>query len=283
MFKGLISKIKKILSTKAGKISTLFLLIFLGLYFNFCETAIKKNSLSKKVFLIAHDPVFYPLNLMGRDKSFVAFASDLFYEIARKQNIRIQLISIPQNALFEKLERGDYDAIVTLISPLASYRQRYLLSSSFYEVGPVLVSKNLKSPISIEEIRTKIIGVRRNSLDAFYFEPLGILMQPYDTLTIAFDDLERGRIDAIMIPYLQANTYSQLFSSGRYNIITTPLTDEGLRIVAPKNESNQFLIHEFNKGLKEAKASGIYDALLKKWGLSNPITLEESINLEVVP
>jgi polar amino acid transport system substrate-binding protein len=256
---------------RSWKTLAIFAIIVLGLSYTWYKrNGQERNVLATKVFLIARDPNFYPLNLMGRERSFVAFTNDLLYEIAKNNELKIQIFSLSSNVLFESLDNENVDSVLVALKPSPFMRQKYLISDSFYEVGPVVIVNVLSSFNSLKDLQNKVVGYRRGSQELYEFSQLNLLLRPFDSMTIAFDELEKRLIDGLILPLVPAHTYTNVFYSGKMRIITTPLNDEGLRLVSTKSEIHQILIERLNKGLKKIKLEGKYDELLKKWGLINP-------------
>jgi ABC-type amino acid transport substrate-binding protein len=53
-------------------------------------------------------------------------------------------------------------------------------------------------------------------------------------------------------------------------MVTQPLTNEGLRLVALKTPEGHALIEKFNTSLAKIKSTSTYDSILAKWELHNP-------------
>ena len=114
------------------------------------------------------------------------------------------------------------------------------------------------------------MGIKRGDSILVDQTSSGILFIPYDSHLTAFDDLQIKKIEGVILPASAAYTFIKVFYAGRLKVASSPLREEGLRIVAEKSIANHYLIETFNKGLKEAMMDGSYDSLLIKWSLINP-------------
>lgn len=228
------------------------------------------------LYVIARDPTWYPLNLMGKDKTVLAFTSDLLNTIAKRQDVRIEVVDVSSNYLLEGLNEKEYGAVMSSLSPNALNNQYYNFSNPFFFVGPVLIVPADSDITSLTKMDNRVIGVRRDANVSFNITKYNAYYKPYDSMTMAFEDLYRDRIDGIILPVLQAYTYIDTFHKGRFKVVTSPLDDKGLRLVARKTYLSDFLIGEFNTGLQELIDDGTYQALCNKWGLVNPLSIRKN-------
>lgn len=226
------------------------------------------------LYVIARDPTWYPLNLMGKEKTVLAFTSDLLNTIAKRQNVRIEIVNVSSNYLFEGLSEKEYAAVISSLAPNALNNQYYNFSNPFFFVGPVLIVPADSEIESLKGMTNRVIGVRRDGSVNFNITKYNAYYKPYDSMTMAFEDLYRDRIDGIILPVLQAYTYIDTFHKGRFKVVTSPLDDQGLRLVARQTYLSEFLIEEFDTGLQEIIEDGTYQALCNKWGLVNPLSIQ---------
>jgi polar amino acid transport system substrate-binding protein len=88
----------------------------------------------------------------------------------------------------------------------------------------------------------------------------------------ALEALDRDKIDGVIMPASRAYYSVDGYYAGKLKIITAPLTDIGLRLIALKTPASEVLISSFNETLKELKANGEYSALLTRWSFVDPAT-----------
>lgn len=226
-------------------------------------------------FTIARDPSWYPLNLMGKDKSITGFTDELLFAIAEEQNFKVEIVSAPSGILFDELEEGDFDAVISTLAPTALTMQKFQFSHPYFLVGPVLIVPMESKVTSLQELDNKTLAVKRGSHIIFDISQHKVSFSPYDSMTVAFEDLQNDHIDGIVMPLLPAYTFTQLFYPGTLKIATAPLSNEGMRVITLRSHEGQVLVELFDKGLQELKKSGAYDKILKKWGLFNPEILQK--------
>jgi polar amino acid transport system substrate-binding protein len=218
-------------------------------------------------YVIAIDPSWYPLELMGKESTVNAFSNDLLKEIARVKKISLSTINKNSDDLFTDLQKEQYDGALSSIQPYLFYEKTYAFSDLYLSTGPVLVVPENSTFTSLEDMKGKEVAIIAGSTEETLVGKYpGILIRPYDSVPGALNDLTSGVVDGMVLGILLAESYCQDLYQGVLKIATLPLNNEGLRLITLQN--NAKLIRVFNEGLQEFRTSGQYAALAKKWGLS---------------
>ena len=263
---------KKIQSNKITLFGTLailgFLIVFSGYFL--LKTMNNEEIDRNKIFLVGRDPNLYPITMMGKERNLSAFVNELIFKIASESKIKVRIINIPSNLLYDELSRNSVDAILTIMSPTATNRPNFLFSDPLFELGPVLVSRKNSNFRTLNDLSGKNVGIRRGDSLIFDQSGLGIFFIQYDSFLEGLEDLERNRIEAVFMPASAAYTYTHVFYPEKLKVATAPLREEGLRLQANKSLTNHYFIEAMNKGLKTSLQDGWYDSELIRWGLINP-------------
>lgn len=224
-------------------------------------------------YTIAIDSTWYPLQVMGREKNLYGFTSELLTIVGERGGFDVQLIDVGPNLLQTALDNGRFDAIVSSMTPNVIREENYLFSNPYYLYGPVLIVRNDSVINSPEDLKGKIIGIPSGTQKSIQYPSL--LLIPYESISFALDNLEKKKFDGVVMDAIPAYVQIGGSYSGRLKIITSPLTDKGLRIVTKKHPESVLLISRFNEGLQKVIDESEYDALIKKWGLINPVLKEK--------
>lgn len=245
----------------------LIVLILIGLVRS-CTSGEKK--IVKSSYKIYRDPNAAPLLLMGKERNMRAFSDELILAIANKANLKVSINAENYKNLFEGLDAGKYDAIVSLLTPNVINQSRYYFSDPFYLLGPVLIVRQDSKANSLAQMEGKIVGISAGSTSAYNVDNYpSILIIPYDNVTMALDDLTNNKIDGLIMEAWPANVYTHGFYGTKLRVASSPLTKEGLRLVTLRKQEYAYLIESFNEGLIDLKKDGEYDKLLEKWSLFN--------------
>jgi polar amino acid transport system substrate-binding protein len=216
---------------------------------------------------VAIDSSWYPLEFGERTNNVTAFSTELLTEIGKTEKIAFVKLTVNWDTLLEGLKKKNYEAILTSMPPYIFNEKLFDFSEVYLPLGPVLVVPVASTASSLQDLSGKEIAIIAGSSSSFLLEPIpGVLIRDYGSVAQALNSLASGAIDGALIDILSAVAYCKDLYQGSLKIVTPPLTDEGLRLVALHGGAPE-LISGFNRGLQRIKKSGSYDELLAKWGL----------------
>lgn len=221
-------------------------------------------------YLIGQDSRWNDFNLLGKERNVTAFNSDILSALATYDKISIRLSIGDESQLRRELESKEIQGILTNIKPSFSNESQFVFSHPYFLTGPVLVISSLEPIQGWNEKAKKTIGVSSSTPTAINLEKdPSLQLRLYSDLFQALADLNDQKIDGVVFPVLQVQTYIQAFYSNRLRIVTTPLNEEGIRLMALNDEKGKALIKRFDEGLEKIRQDGTYDKLLKQWGFTN--------------
>ena len=207
---------------------------------------------------------------MGKDMNMTAFTTDLLTAIAKETKFNFQIIPGSTENLLNDLDDGDYDAVLSVLSPTPYNQEKYSFSNPFYLTGPVVIVPKSSPVHSLSDLQGLDVAIRAGSSTAYTLQKIpSVSLITYDNINVALDDLDRGKIDAVIMDSIPAYSLIQWLYSGKEKIVTAPLTNSGLRLIAKHDSSSEELIKRFNEGLEIVKKNGTYHSLLNKWDLIN--------------
>jgi polar amino acid transport system substrate-binding protein len=267
------SKFKYFISSIKWQFSALLMLavIFLGrqIYTHF-----PKETLPPAIYRVAIDESWYPLQLYDQEQYISAFSEELLRKIADQQHFSVQLVRIGSENRFAGLDNGEYEGILSSIVPQEVDNEEYIFSHPYYFLGPVLVVSKSSHVKSLDDLRGKTIGLinRSESINALEkYSSIYFVYYSYKDIFKLADDVRNKVIDGMILNVIPAHEYTKnAIYLNQLKIASTPLTNEGLRLIAKNNPESKKLIEQFNEGLKALKKNGTYHQLLLKWGLFDP-------------
>ena len=217
---------------------------------------------------IAEDKNWFKIHPHDKASSISAFSNQLLGAIAAEQGIQISLYADNITNLQAVLEEGEYDAVLTAITPTNKNLDSFLFSDPIYLLGPVLVVRADADIGDLHQMEGKIVGVMSGSSLLFDVDRYpSLILKTYENPQQALLSLDRDLIDGVLLDFLHAYIYTKGLYAEKLKVVTPPLNDAGLQLITRKTAVGQELINDFNGGLKEIKASGIYDELVRKWDL----------------
>jgi len=252
------------------------LLLIIGLLFLLRGCSTHHENLGNHTYRIARHSSWYPLQLMGREQYMQGLTTDLLFAIARERDLKIELLSAGAGQLYDNLNQGFYDGVLGILTPNVRNNESYLFSDPFYLTGPVLIVPVGSKITSIKDLEDKAIGVQSASSAIVSLAAYpSINWKTFDNMNQGLDQLINNRLDAVILDNLQAYAYTQGYYADKLKIVSSPLSDEGLRLISKHNAFGKHLVQEFNAGLEELKKKNIYKELLHKWDFLDPDLSQE--------
>lgn len=250
------------MSMNSNKYKLLGLLVFLAIVFCGC------SSFFNKKYTIGVDPGFYPANTGSQADQVYGFTLDLFQAISKLEHIQLKVVPTGEESLSTGLKRGGFNAIVTASEPIAKEKNVFSVSETYLLLGPVIVVPTHSSISALNQLGGKVVAVMNQS-DAFYMiqKYPRVIIETYENPALLMEGLQYNLADAALVDVLVAKELVNNPFSKDLKIVSEPLNKNGLRLLVVQNRE-PYLNEIFNRGLKRAKAKGIYKNLLKKWNLS---------------
>ncbi len=242
-----------------------FLLLLPGI---FCCNGCGGSKLD--VYEIGLDPLWYPLDFKNKDNNVLGFSTELLRLISKEEKITFSLLYTNWDSLLSGLNAGNYKAILSSLHPYNFNLQNYDFSELYLPIGPVLVLPVSSPYQSLADIKGKQVAALTGSSSILLLESYPNIMISFcNSISDIINQLESGQAVAALLPVLTARAYTTGSFYNRFKIASTPLNDEGLRLITKKGSSPK-LLKQFNTGLEKLKKDGRYDTLLTEWRLQGP-------------
>lgn len=232
----------------------------------------------KEIYTIGRASSWYPIQLYGRERKLVAFSNDLLAAIAQEHRVRFEWIEANPQTLMEGLELENYDFVIANVRPNIINEDHYDFSELVYELGPVLIVRYDSKFKSLEEMNSKSVGITSGfstifnairTAGAATFDPFIVT---FDSANRALDALVSDQVDGVIMPAMAAYTATQGLYAGKLKVVTPPLNDEGLRVIALKDSHLDVILDEIDASVNRMRTDGTYEALISKWDLIDPET-----------
>lgn len=224
-------------------------------------TACGEKSVHYGPYAIGRDETWYPLQLGTQGENLTAFSTAVVQEIAKSEQIPLQLLNISWGQLLDALNKGEVGGVLTSLKPDTVSTHEYVFSNPLISLGPVLIVPKTSEATKLEDMNDKIVGV-------YQFDQSVLLVQQYPAIVIksyqnkpsALEELVEGKIDGVLMSILDAQALVPYIFPDQLKIVTPPLDDAGIRLITLKDRHSS-LTKYFNRGLKKMHTSGSYDTL----------------------
>lgn len=214
--------------------------------------------------LVGSDVTYPPFEYMENGKP-VGFDIDLINLVAQEMGLNgAQIIDTAWDGIFAALKTEKFDVIISSVTITEDRKKEMLFSDPYYDSGQIIAVRRDDTRINNEnDLVGKIVGVQINTTGDFTAQKISGIkeIKRYDDIQQAFQDLELGRIDAVLND-LPVNAW---FAKERKNVklVGKLLTVEQYGICARLED--QTLIDEINRALRNLRESGKYREVYVKW------------------
>lgn len=253
------------------KFLTAFLVAFTGLFLVACQNTKTENNASNEAnttltLKVGTAPNYKPFNYK-QDSKLTGFDTDLVEEIAQKNGIEIVWVETNFDGLIPALKAGKIDMIASAMSATDERRQSVDFTKPYYMSKNLYIKlKNNETLQTKTDLEGKKIGVQLGTLQENTAKTIkDAQIQSNKDLNIAVLALKNNKIDAIVADEDTAKG----FLAENFDLVSFyQETDggEGFSFAFDKDKQKE-VIEIFNEGIDEAKASGFYDNLIKKYEL----------------
>ena len=225
-------------------------------------TEAKVITLKPGILMMGSDIPYPPFELMEGGKA-VGFDVDIATEMAKRLNVKLDVIPTAWDVIIPGLKYDKYDIIMSAM-PITPERSKEISFSDPYIDSDQSIAVKIGSPIKNQaDLKGKVIGVQIDTMGQMTAEKMTGLkeIRKFNTIQLAFEDLETGRIDAIINDY-PVNAYMSK-KMGKTEVVQKIITREKYGIGVKKG-NNQLRL-AVNEELKKLKEDGTYDSIYKKW------------------
>ncbi|MGH8104403.1 MAG: basic amino acid ABC transporter substrate-binding protein [bacterium] len=216
------------------------------------------------VLRVGTDPTFPPFESKDpNSQDIVGFDMDLLKAIAAEIGVKAEIIASPFDAIIPGLSTKKWDAIVSAMTITEERAKQVDFSNPYYLSAQAIIVRNDNSAIHGEaDLKGKTLGVQLGTTGETEANKItGAKVIKFDTGTTPFDDLLKGKVDAVIMDRPAAVKIIKV--KGRMKIVGKPLTAESYGIAVRKGDSA--LLNAINTALRKLKDSGQLAALESKW------------------
>jgi len=228
-------------------------------------TTTKPLTLEKGVLKVGSDTTYPPFEFK-KDGKPTGFDYDIANEIAKKLGLKLDFMTVEWTGIVPGLKTDKYDTIMSSLTITPERKKEIDFSIPYFDSNQALSVAKDSTIKSTDDLKGKVVGVQIDTTDQFTAEELqkekGISeIRKFDTITLAFEDLNAGRIDAIINDY-GVNHYEEV-TNGKSKVVQIIPTNEQYGIGIKKG--NTALKTKIDAALKEIINSPVYDQIYEKW------------------
>lgn len=239
-----------------------------ALLFSGCSSAASSSQGSAdKKYTIALDPTYAPFEYVSNGKK-MGIDVDLLSAIAKKENIPYQIKIMKFAGIMPGIQAGQVDGSIGAISITDERKKTIDFSDPYYDSGLTTIVKKDSNIKSLNDLKGKTVVVKKGTTGAKFAEDnkdkYGFNIKYLDDSPSMFLEVKNGTSDATFDDYPVIGYKISIDKNSGLKIVGGRVTKDQYGF-AVKKGSNSELLKKFNKGLKELKADGEYDKIIKKY------------------
>ncbi len=219
---------------------------------------------TKIVFAV--DATWPPMEFVDAQKNIVGFAIDFLNAAGKEAGFTPVFKNTAWDGIFAGLAAGKYDAISSSVSITEERKKAMDFSDPYFTVRQALIVAKTSAVKSLGDLKGKKVGGQIGTTGYFTIKAAeGVIPKSYDEIGLAMEDLNVGRIDAVVCDDPVAANYAILKYKDTLKIAAVIETGEVEYYGFAVKKGDKKTLDLLNKGIAAVKAKGIDVELNKKW------------------
>ena len=230
-----------------------------------------------KTVVVGIDDTFVPMGFRNKEGKLVGYDVELARESLKKIGLTAKFQVIDWSMKETELKTGHIDMIWNGYTKNADRVKKVAFSNSYHHDKQVIVSMKNQQINHLSDLKGKKLGAQTGSSGLLTYDQKGNKLkkivgsdaQPYDTFDKALNDLQVGRLNAVLIDADYAGYYiAHEKDPQAFKIIDTNFGQDSYGVGMRKGDVT--LIKKVNEALAKAKSDGTIDKLSQKYfGVDN--------------
>ena len=221
-----------------------------------------------KVYVVGTDAAYAPFESQNEKAEIVGFDIDVVKAVAQKAGIEVKFVNTPWEGIFNTLQQGDRDFLVSAITITDERKQSMDFTSPYFDAVQLIAVKTNSKVNKFDDLKKLKVGVQTGTTGDEVVTKLQGKNSPnikrFESTPIALKELEAGGIDAVVADNGVIINYVTNNPTAKFKSVTDKAFQPEQYGLAVK-KGNSELLGKLNKGLAEIKSDGTYDQLYTKY------------------
>jgi polar amino acid transport system substrate-binding protein len=227
---------------------------------------ISTTAWAEKTIVFATDATWPPMEFIDADKNIVGYSIDFLKAAGKEAGFKPVFKNTAWDGIFAGLAAGKYNSITSSVSITEKRKKAMDFSEPYYTVRQALIVGKKSTVKSLEDLVGKKVGGQIGTTGYFALKAAkGVVAKSYDEIGLAMEDLNVGRIAAVVCDDPVAANYALVKYKDTMKIAQVIETGKVENYGFPVKKGNQEILDLLNKGIAAVKAKGLDKELQKKW------------------
>jgi polar amino acid transport system substrate-binding protein len=221
---------------------------------------------AQKEVVFATDATWPPMEFVDAEKNIVGYSIEYMKAVGEAAGFKPVFKNMAWDGIFAGLATGKYDAICSSVSITDDRKKTMDFSTPYFKVRQALIVSKKSSVTSLDGLKGKKVGGQIGTTGYFAIKAAaGVEAKSYDEVGLAMEDLNVGRIDAVVCDDPVAANYALNQYKDTLKIAAILETGEVEFYGIAVNKGNKEVQDLINKGIAAVIASGKEKELQQKW------------------
>ena len=222
-----------------------------------------------KVYVVGTDAAYAPFESQNEKGEIVGLSMDILNAIAAKAGIQVKYVNTPWEGIFNALQQGDRDALISSITITDERKQTMDFSAPYFDAQQLIAVRAESKVAKFDDLKKLKVGVQTGTTgDEVVTKLLGktsTSVKRFESTPLALKELASGGVDAVVADNGVVIHYVANNADWKFQTVsdTSSFVPEQYGIAVKKG--NTELLGKLNKGLADIKADGTYDKIYAQY------------------
>jgi len=227
---------------------------------------VASTAMAQKTIVFAVDATWPPMEFMDSDKQIVGYSIDYMTAAAKAAGFTPVFKNVAWDGIFAGLATGKYDAICSSVSITEKRQETMDFSTPYFKVRQALIVPVDSSAKSFADLKGQKVGAQIGTTGYFAIKAAdGVEAKSYDEVGLAMEDLNVGRISAVVCDDPVAANYAMDKYKGSLKIASTIETGEVEFYGIAVKKGNKEVLDLVSKGIEDVAKTPYVQELQQKW------------------
>ncbi|HEU0035636.1 MAG TPA: ABC transporter substrate-binding protein/permease [Kofleriaceae bacterium] len=195
----------------------------------------------------------------------IGFEVDIMDAIGRRLGVKPRMVQYTWSNLVPSLERGDFDIAINGLEATQERRERILLSDPYFVYAETLVIRDGDPYRAIFDLAGKRVGTLNQTYAHDILQMLPLEARVYEGNQEPYDDLERGRLDAVLLDNIIADRYGCIPEHPKLRCVPYDVA-RGSYVIGMRKADRE-LKTAIDGALAAMRKDGELEQILRRWKL----------------
>ncbi|NMM11491.1 MAG: basic amino acid ABC transporter substrate-binding protein [Polaromonas sp.] len=231
-------------------------------------TAASAPAPAAKVYVVGTDAAYAPFESQNEKAEIVGFDIDVAKAVAQKAGIEVKFLNTPWEGIFNSLNQGDRDLLISAITITPERRQTMDFSTPYFDAQQLIAVMKDSKIAKFADLKKLKVGVQNGTTGDEVITKLqgkdSGNIKRFESTPLALKELEGGGVDAVVADNGVVVHYVNNNSDLKFKTISdASFATEQYGLAVKKG--NAELLEKINKGLVAVKADGTYAQIYTKY------------------